>query len=93
VPRAVGSLSPRRQSTALNNGLLLRADIHRLYDTGYVTVTPDHHFRVSGDLFHDFHNGREYERFAGREIAMPKARADRPDAELLEWHGAEVFRG
>jgi len=26
---------------ALPNGLLLRADIHRLYDTGYVTVTPD----------------------------------------------------
>jgi putative restriction endonuclease len=69
---------------ALANGLLLRADIHRLYDSGYVTVTPDHRFRVSGDLFEDFHNGREYERFAGREIAVPKASGDRPDAELLD---------
>ena len=39
---------------ALPNGLLLRADIHRLYDAGYVTVTPDFRFRVSHDLADDF---------------------------------------
>jgi len=39
---------------ALSNGLLLRADIHRLYDAGYVTVTPDYRFRVSHDLADDF---------------------------------------
>src|SRR5450756_526435 len=39
---------------ALPNGLLLRADIHRLYDAGYVTVTPDYRFRVSHDLADDF---------------------------------------
>ena len=78
---------------ALSNGLLLRADIHRLYDAGYVTVTPDYRFRVSHDLAGDFHNGREYERFAGRTIAVPAALADQPDLELLGWHAAEVFRG
>jgi putative restriction endonuclease len=78
---------------ALPNGLLLRADIHRLYDAGYVTVTPDHRFRVSHDLFADFHNGREYERFAGRTITVPHALTDQPDPELLDWHAAEVFRG
>ena len=39
---------------ALPNGLLLRADIHRLFDAGYVTVTPDYRFRVSHDLADDF---------------------------------------
>ena len=78
---------------ALPNGLLLRADIHRLYDTGYVTVTPDYRFRVSHDLADDFHNGREYERFAGRAITVPPALLDQPDPELLDWHVAEVFRG
>lgn len=29
------------------NGLLLRPDIHSLFDAGYVTVTPDHRFEVS----------------------------------------------
>ena len=78
---------------ALPNGLLLRADIHRLYDAGYVTVTPDYRFRVSHDLADDFHNGREYERFAGRAIAVPRTLIDQPDPELLDWHAAEVFRG
>jgi putative restriction endonuclease len=78
---------------ALANGLLLRADIHRLYDAGYVTVTPDHRFRVSDDLFEDFHNGREYERFAGRAISVPRLPADQPNPELLDWHATEVFRG
>ena len=78
---------------ALPNGLLLRADIHRLYDTGYVTVTPDYRFRVSGDLFDDFHNGREYERFAGRAITVPRTPLDQSNPELLDWHAAEVFRG
>jgi putative restriction endonuclease len=77
----------------LPNGLLLRADIHRLYDVGYVTVTADYRFRVSHDLAEDFHNGREYERFAGRTITVPRTLTDQPDPELLDWHAAEVFRG
>ena len=78
---------------ALPNGLLLRADIHRLYDAGYVTVTPDYRFRVSHDLADDFHNGREYERFAGCAITVPHTLLDQLDPELLDWHAAEVFRG
>ena len=78
---------------ALPNGLLLRADVHRLYDAGYVTITPDHRFRVSHDLAEDFHNGREYERFAGRAISVPRTLMDQPDPQLLDWHSAVVFRG
>ena len=78
---------------ALPNGLLLRADIHRLYDAGYVTVTPDYRFRVSRDLADDFHNGREYERFADRAITVPRVPADQPDRKLLDWHAEDVFRG
>lgn len=77
----------------LANGLLLRADIHRLYDTGYVTVTPDYRFQVSDDLFDDFHNGREYERFAGHTITVPRQPSDRPSSDQLAWHFEEVFRG
>ena len=77
----------------LPNGLLLRADIRRLYDAGYVTVTPDYRFRVSGDLIDDFHNGREYERYAGRVITVPPAPGERPDRGLLDRHAQAVFRG
>jgi putative restriction endonuclease len=43
----------------VNNGLLLRSDVHRLFDAGYVTVTPDdHRFRVSSRLKTGLHPQR-----------------------------------
>jgi putative restriction endonuclease len=42
------------------NGLLLRRDIHSLFDRGYVTVTPAWHFEVSRRIRDEFENGRDY---------------------------------
>ncbi len=74
------------------NGILLRSDLHRLFDRGYVTVTPDHRCRVSRKLKEDFDNGEEYVRLAGRELWLPRAAEDRPNREFLEWHGDTLFR-
>ena len=57
---------------SVRNGLLLRADLHRLYDAGYMTVTGDHRVRVSEALVTEYHNGREYLRLAGRGISLPE---------------------
>ena len=46
-----------------------------------------------GNVLDDFHDGRECEQYVDRSILLPQAASDRPDPELLEWHGAEVFRG
>lgn len=75
----------------VQNGLLLRADIHRLFDRGYVTVTPDGHFLVSQRLAKEFENGRAYYKRNGKELCLPKRPADRPDPELLRWHNENVF--
>ncbi len=76
----------------IENGLLLRSDVHRLFDRGYLTVTPDHRMRVSRRLREDFDDGEYYERFDGEEIWVPRRPEDRPDPELLEWHADVVFR-
>jgi putative restriction endonuclease len=76
----------------VDNGLLLRSDLHRLYDRGYVTVTPDYVFRVGSGLREDFHNGHSYYSLDGAQIAVPDRDAWRPDRQLLEWHEREVFR-
>jgi putative restriction endonuclease len=73
------------------NGLLLRADIHRLFDAGYVTVTPEHRFVVSRRLAQEWENGRVYYDMHGREIALPGRADDHPDSELLRWHNENVF--
>ena len=77
----------------VRNGIALRSDIHTLFDRGYVTVTPDHTFRVSARLRDDFSNGRVYYDYDGQAIRLPRDPALRPNDEFLEWHGDEVFKG
>jgi hypothetical protein len=38
----------------------MRADLHRLFDRGYITVTPDSRIEVSSRLKADYHNGKTY---------------------------------
>jgi putative restriction endonuclease len=77
----------------IGNGLLIRSDIHRLFDRGYVTVTPDYRFHVSHRLRDDFDNGEIYYRMNGGEIWIPREASKRPDKELLEWHADTIFLG
>ncbi len=77
----------------VDNGLLLRSDLHRLYDRGYVTVSPDYVFRVGDSLRAEFMNGRSYYGLNGSSILVPASDALRPNRESLEWHRQKVFRG
>lgn len=78
----------------VNNGLLLRADIHRLFDDGYVTVDPDLKFVVSRHVREEFENGREYYKFHGARLQnLPEALSQRPSREFLEWHNQNRFSG
>lgn len=85
------SLGPA--SNHVQNGLVLRADIHRLFDAGYVTVTPDYRFRVSRRLRDEYENGRVYYQLDGAPLVMLPRRAEsRPSREALAWHVATAFR-
>jgi|SRR6185437_13803564 len=75
----------------VRNGLLLRADLHRLFDKGYITVTPDLHLDVSPRLRADYHNGRTYYPMHGQALRAPSSMQDRPSPEFLAWHHENVF--
>lgn len=77
----------------VSNGLLLRSDIHRLFDKGYVTVTQDLRFEVSRRLREDFQNGKSYYSLQGSAIQTPSGVADKPDAAMLSWHNQNRFLG
>ena len=74
------------------NGLLLRRDVHTLFDRGYVTVTPEHEFVASRRIEEDFGNGRHYRDMQGK-IRVPGAVLQQPDPELLSWHNENCFLG
>ncbi|WP_297492801.1 HNH endonuclease [Acidocella sp.] len=75
------------------NGLLLRRDIHSLFDAGYVTVTPDLRFEVSRRIREEFDNGKHYYALQGQRIELPDQIGQRPDPGLLTWHNENCFRG
>lgn len=69
----------------ISNGLLLRSDLHTLFDLGYITVTPDLHLEVSPRLKEEWHNGREYYAHHGRVLQYRPALPDSaPGREFLE---------
>jgi putative restriction endonuclease len=76
-----------------SNGILLRKDIHSVFDGGYATVDTDYRFVVSEKIKDVFNNGNEYRSLHGRKLLLPSRIADQPDPELLRWHNEQRFLG
>lgn len=77
----------------VSNGLLLRSDLHRLFDDGYLTVDPQNRqVVVSKRIKEEFENGKEYYNLEGRVLREPAEPWARPSAENLEYHAYSVFR-
>jgi putative restriction endonuclease len=77
----------------VDNGLLLRRDLHALFDKGYVTVTPDLRLEVSRRIREEFENGRDYYALRGKELWAPGAAERKPSAEFLRWHNEAKYLG
>lgn len=77
----------------VRNGLLLRADFHRLFDAGFVGVTPDLHVRVSPRIRQEWYNGMAYYRLDGKPLSVvPSHLSMRPDPDRLKWHLQNRFQ-
>lgn len=77
----------------INNGLLLRADLHKLFDSGYITVTNRYNVEISRKIKEEFENGRDYYKFHGQKLtSLPKNNPDLPNPDFLKWHNDNIFR-
>lgn len=77
----------------VRNGLLLRADFHRLFDVGLVGVTPELRIRVSPRIRETWFNGKAYYRLDGQPLAVIPDKAElRPDGDRLKWHLENTFQ-
>jgi putative restriction endonuclease len=74
------------------NGLLLRSDLHTLFDQGYMTVDADKlKVVVSSRIREEFENGRDYYNLHGRAIRLPHDGSSLPSREYLAFHN-NLFR-
>lgn len=66
----------------VRNGLLLRADIHTLFDLGKISINPENYcVMLSDDI-----RTTAYSQFHGKRIILPKNDYQKPDQEALEIH-------
>jgi len=78
---------------AKSNGVLLRKDIHSVFDAGYATIDTDYRFVVSAKVKDVFDNGEEYRKLHGATLRLPRNPADHPNREFLAWHNEKRFLG
>ncbi|MVW78088.1 hypothetical protein GOQ28_04030 [Bordetella sp. 02P26C-1] len=66
------------ESNAVQNGLLLRADIHTLFDLGQLKITPEGKVQLHEGLF-----GTIYEQYEGVSIRLPVDQTQFPSLKAL----------
>lgn len=77
---------------AVNNGLLLRKDLHTLFDRGYMTITEDYRIEVSRKIKELYNNGREYYQMHGKRlVVLPSSKLELPSREYIKWHNENVY--
>jgi HNH endonuclease len=71
-----------KATNSLSNGLLLRSDLHTLFDLGLIGVAPSTFALV---LSPSLRNG-DYARYAGKQISVPMQPSDQPAEGALKQH-------
>lgn len=74
-------------SNHVQNGMLLRVDIHRLMDDGLLALDEDMNLLVSSKL-----KDSSYVQYAGIKISLPSNAADRPSTLAVTLHRTERFQ-
>jgi hypothetical protein len=69
------------ETNDVTNGLLLRADIHTLFDLGLITIDSQFQIEVSARL-----DSTEYSSLAGKRISQTAAAGDMPSLKALASH-------
>jgi putative restriction endonuclease len=75
----------------ISNGLLLRRDLHALFDQHYITIAPDKTLIVSKRIREEFQNGREYYAMQGKRVRDPRLAADAPSIDALRRHNEQFI--
>ena len=76
----------------VNNGILLRSDIHTLFDRGYITISTDYKVMVGNRLKQDFGFCQNYYNYQDKTIYLPQNKTYYPLKEYLQWHMENVFK-
>ena len=75
-----------------SNGILLRRDLHSLFDRGFVTISREYRLDVSRSIRESYRDDSEYSELHGCRVNVPRLADQRPDPCALDWHNNNVFQ-
>lgn len=75
------------ESNHIQNGILLRSDLHKLFDLGLLTIDLDYRILIS-----PFLSSSDYLKLNGEFISLPKNSTSYPSLSALKRHNEYVFR-
>lgn len=75
-----------KKSNHIQNSILLRVDIHELFDSGYISIDKDYRIKISSQLKSIY-----YQTFNGKKIYLPKDSFNYPSIEAIEYN-ATIFK-
>ena len=71
----------------ISNGLLLRADLHTLFDLGLINISPDTRTVEVAEMLRE----TEYGKLAGKRLPEPLSPDARPSADALRWRTLHIW--
>lgn len=74
-----------KESNHVQNGLLLRVDFHKMFDSGLLAVDEKYHVIISPQVKSEY-----YKSFNGKELRLPKSESDYPSIEALNLKVSEL---
>lgn len=76
----------------VSNGLLLRVDLHVMFDRGYITIDRDYKIIVSDKLKQNYQHSEGYYKLHGQSLViLPQRAYEQPSLEYIDWHNENVF--
>ena len=73
------------ESNYIENGLCLRADIHKLFDSGLISIDKNYKVVISPLL-----EKTAYKKIKGKKIRLPKEKSHYPSSEALRYHNKSL---
>jgi putative restriction endonuclease len=70
------------QSNVVTNGLLLRSDLHTLFDLGLLSIDESYRALLAPELM----MSSQYSDLSQRKVSLPKSKSDQPDVMALSDH-------
>jgi putative restriction endonuclease len=77
----------------VNNGIALCPNLHRAFDRGLITISPDYTVLISKHINEDTVHPYSLCLLNGKKIVLPPGKQYYPLRENVDWHMENVFKG